>query len=94
MSCDDCLLPIQRGDADGLAERVARSNGPARVLKMTTISFRRRYFRQFYRSMLRRLKPARPLTVEIAERWQAAVRDYRPDNEASARRVAEALRAS
>ena len=32
MSCDNCLLLIQRGDADGFAERVARSNGPARVL--------------------------------------------------------------
>jgi hypothetical protein len=58
---------------------------------MTTLSFRRRYFRQFYRSMLRRLKPARPLTAEIAERWRDAMENYRPDNAVSARRVAKAL---
>jgi hypothetical protein len=94
VSCDGCLLPIQRGDSDGLAERVARSNGPALVLRMTTISFRRRYFREFYRRMLRRLKPARPLTVEIADRWRSAMQDYHSDNAASARRVARALEAS
>lgn len=93
ISCDGCLAPIQRGDPDALAERVARSSGPARVLKMTTLSFRRRYFRELYRGLLHRLKPARPLSVETAARWQAAVRDYRPDNEASARRVADALEA-
>jgi hypothetical protein len=88
------LLPIQRGDADGLAERVARSSGPALVLRMTTLSFRRRYFRAFYRSLLRRLKPARPLTVEIADQWRSAMQEYRPDNEVSARCVAKALEAS
>jgi hypothetical protein len=95
ISCNTCLLYVQRGDADGLADHVARSaNGPALLMNLTSLAFRRNVFQQLYRPLLPKLQPARPLTIEIAERWQAAARDYRSDDEASARRLARTLEAS
>jgi hypothetical protein len=92
VSCDACLVFIQRGDPDGLADRVARSkNGPAELLRMTSLKFRRTYFRGLYRGLLRRLQPARPLTKEAAERWAAAMEGWRPSDEASSRAVAATL---
>lgn len=95
VACDGCLPFIQRGDVDGLANRVARTKHcPAGLARMTTLAFRRRHFQAFYLGLLRRLGPARPLTLEMAERWQDAMASYRPEDEASARAVAATLEAS
>jgi hypothetical protein len=91
-ACNACLPFIQRGDADGLANHVARSaNGPTLLIKLTTLRFRRNTFQRLYRRLLPQLEPARPLTRETAAAWQEAYRRWKPGDEASSRAVAATL---
>lgn len=91
-SCNQCLQPIQRGDIEGLARLVAGSKHiPEYMRRLTTRKTRQTYFAELYRRILPTLAPARPLTLETAERWAEAIKDYQPWDQRSARAVAQTL---
>lgn len=90
-SCNECLIFIQRGDVDGLARLVAGSKHiPEWMRRLTTRKTRQTYFAELYRKILPTLAPARPLTIEQAQRWRIAISGWNGD-ERSARAVAQAL---
>jgi hypothetical protein len=90
-ACDGCLVLIQRGDADALADRVARTeHAPLWLRRMSTLKARRAYFAGLYRRLIPKLEPARPLTLEIAARWAETARTATKD-ESGYRAVAATL---